>query len=263
MLVSKILEATLTAGNTSVTFTDTAIPNSLIRVYANDPDHMYLSATVTGNSITITYTAQDSNKSIALEIVKAGLEVVDNLTSSTDASNALSAKQGYVLKGLIDDIVIPTVPESIGDLDDVDLTGIQDNDVLIYDSDEEMFLPGTITGSNGENYSLTEVKIGSWFGQDLFQKSFKFENISLSSGKNIVKTTSELSSLNISRVVNTVEGCISLSSGTYNINLPYAIGSTSYVTADYDSNEGIRVFRGGSTLSVYDMYLTIKYIKTT
>lgn len=103
MLVSKILETTLTAGQTSVTFTDSDIPNSLIRIYSNDTSLMYTAATLTGTSLTITYEAQTSNKNIAVELVKAGVDIVDNVTTN-DATKALSAKQGKVLKDAIDGI---------------------------------------------------------------------------------------------------------------------------------------------------------------
>lgn len=108
MVVRKILETTLTAGQTSVHFTDSDIPLSLIRVYASDPDLLPIERTLSGNTVTVYYEAQSSNVGVALEIVKAGLDIIDDLTSS-DATAALSAKQGKVLKDAIDDIVIPTV----------------------------------------------------------------------------------------------------------------------------------------------------------
>lgn len=131
MLVRKILETTLAAGSTSVSFTDSDILNSLIRVYSTDPDLMPVEQSLTGTTLTITYEAQSSAKGIAVEMVKQGLEIVDNLTSS-DTDKALSAKQGKVLKDAIDDIVIPTVPESITDLDDVIFTDPTNGQVLKY-----------------------------------------------------------------------------------------------------------------------------------
>lgn len=107
MLVTKILETTLVAGQTSVTFTDSDIPYSLIRIYSNDNDLMYTGATISDNTLTITYTPQSTNKSIAVELVKAGLDIVDGLNSE-DATKALSAKQGKVLNDAIAGIIIPT-----------------------------------------------------------------------------------------------------------------------------------------------------------
>ena len=165
MVVTKILETTLAAGVTSVQFTDSDIPNSLIRVFCNDADLIYTSLSLTGNTLTVTYPAQNVNKSIALELVKAGLDIVDNL-STDDATKALSAKQGKALDDKIDaldledlynvsvteasngDILIYyggewiNVPakNNITDMDDVSVTSIQDGQILAWDEDEEKFV---------------------------------------------------------------------------------------------------------------------------
>lgn len=107
LTITKILEAILYAGSQSVTFTDSEIPNSLLRIYSNDNSLIYKSVTLSGNSVTVTYDPQLNNKNIALEIVKSGLDVVDDLLS-TDATKVLSANQGRNLKSLIDNIVIPS-----------------------------------------------------------------------------------------------------------------------------------------------------------
>lgn len=137
MVVSKILEQTLAAGETSVTFTDESIPNSLIRVFSNDADLIYESITLVSTSITVTYAAQTVNKSIALEIIKSGLSIIDNLTSDDDTS-ALSAKQGNVLKGLIDNLPAPIT--ELSELDDIELTSLQDGQILVYDDNESKFI---------------------------------------------------------------------------------------------------------------------------
>ena len=142
-LISKILEATLVAGNTSVSFTDTAIPNSLIRVFSNNPDIIPVSRTLSGNTLTVTYEAQSNNLYVALEIVKEGLEILDNVTS-TDTDKALSAKQGKVLKDAIDglDAIVSglEIPEDITDLNDVAVTSIQDGQVLAWDDVSSKFV---------------------------------------------------------------------------------------------------------------------------
>lgn len=106
MLVNKILEATLTAGQTTVTFTDTDIPNSIISTNCSDPDVFPVSSSLSGNTVTLTYEKQSSDIYVALYLVKQGLDVVDNVTTD-DATKALSAKQGKLLKDAIDAIVIP------------------------------------------------------------------------------------------------------------------------------------------------------------
>lgn len=200
MIVRKILEKTLQSGQTSITFTDSELPNSLIRVYSNDPDLMPVTMSISGTTLTITYEAQGSNKGIAVEMVKSGLEIIDNLTS-TDYEAALSAKQGKVLKDLVDNI---TPIRSLTELDDVLVTNLSDGDILKYDAEDEVFknylLPDipvylgdlgdivldtvaagqvlTFNGaywtnsnaSGGEIYTTTEEVIGSFLGETLYRK---------------------------------------------------------------------------------------------
>ena len=176
MLVRKILETTLAVGSTSVSFTDSDIPNSLIRVYSTDPDLMPVEQSLTGTTLTITYEAQSSAKGIAVEMVKQGLEIVDNVTSE-DTDKALSAKQGKVLKDAIDDIVIPTVPESITDLDDVSVEDIQNNQILAWNSVTEKFENVNQSGGNIHTYSNNEQIIGVWVdGSDIFEKTYSFNS---------------------------------------------------------------------------------------
>lgn len=145
MIVRKILEKTLSAGQTQVSFTDSEIPNSLIRVYSDDANLMPVTMSLSSNTLTITYEAQESNKGIALEMVKSGLEIVDNL-DSTDDSAALSAKQGKVLKDLVDNII--PIRSLIG-LDDVLVTNLTDGDILKYNAEDEVW----------ENYLLPDVPV--------------------------------------------------------------------------------------------------------
>lgn len=176
MVVRKILESTLVAGATTVTFTDTEIPNSLLRVYCTKSGLFPISQTLSGNSVTVNYKPQDSNVGVALEIVKSGLDIVDDLVTD-DSSKALSANQGYVLKGLIDNIVIPTVPENITDLDDVSVDDISNGQVLAWNSETEKFENVDQSGgAGGINYSLEEQDTGLlWYdGKHIYQKTFVF-----------------------------------------------------------------------------------------
>lgn len=156
MVVRKILESTLVAGTTTVTFTDTEIPNSLLRVYCTKSGLFPISQTLSGNSVIVSYKPQDSNVGVALEIVKSGLDIVDDLESE-DATKALSANQGYVLKGLIDGIVIPTVPENITDLDDVDVTDIANGQVLAWNSETEKFENVNQSGGGGITWGTPSI----------------------------------------------------------------------------------------------------------
>lgn len=170
-LVSKILEATLTAGSTTVTFTDSDIPNSLIRVFSSNSDVIPESRILSGNTLTVTYAPQSSNMDVALEIVKQGLDIVDNVLSE-DTDKALSAKQGYLLSAAIGDVsddlstLTETVnnldiPDNITDLDDVTVTDIQSGQVLAWDGAKFVNVNQAATDLN-IIYSTTQQKIGKW-----------------------------------------------------------------------------------------------------
>lgn len=176
-LVSKILETTLTAGSTAVTFTDSDIPNSLIRVFSSNSDIIPVSRILSENSLTVTYAPQTSNMDVAVEIVKAGIDIVDNL-ESTDADKALSAKQGKLLKDDIDTLSNTVdnldIPDNITDLDDVDVTSIEDGQVLVWDEDTQKFVNKDQSTNEGIIYSLNETKIGKWIDdRDVYQRVFQ------------------------------------------------------------------------------------------
>ena len=135
MLVIKLLEGTLTAGQTSITFTDTDIPNSFIRIGSTKNDLYPSDQTISGNTLTIKYEAQSSNVGVIVELVKAGLEINNTLTS-TATDEALSAAQGKALKDLIDGIDVPTLEE----LTDVNVSDLATDDILIYDGTEEEWI---------------------------------------------------------------------------------------------------------------------------
>lgn len=207
MVVRKIIERILEVGQTSVTITDTDIPGSLVRTYSNDPDLMPVQIVLTGSTLKIDYEAQTTDKYVAVELVKQGLDIIDNL-ESTDTDAALSAKQGKVLKDLVDYI---TPIRNLTELDDVLVTNLTDGDILKYDAEAEMFvnyaLPdipvylgdlgdivlNTVTQgqvltyngaywtneepAGGINYSTSETVIGTWIdGKPLYQKTFVLTN---------------------------------------------------------------------------------------
>ena len=111
-VVRKILEGILTTGNTTISFTDALIPNSILKVTTTNSNVFPLSQTLSSNTLQLTFEAQTSNLGVSLEIIKQGLDIVDDVISS-DADKALSAKQGKVLKDAIDAIVIPDVINSL------------------------------------------------------------------------------------------------------------------------------------------------------
>lgn len=131
MLVIKILEATLVAGQDTVTFTDSQIPNSIISTNCSDPDLYPVSSTLSGNVLTLTYEKQSSDKYIAVTLLKQDLDIVDNVTSE-DADKALSAKQGKVLKDAIDAI---STPDTLSDLTDTDIDNPSTGQFLVFNSE--------------------------------------------------------------------------------------------------------------------------------
>ena len=167
-LVRKILEATIPSGGSSATFTDSDIPNSLIRVYSTNSNIYPQNISLTGNTLTVTYEVVSSALGVAVELVKQGLEIDDNLTSD-NTDHALSAKQGKVLKGLIDGL---NIPDNISELQDVDITDIEDGQVLAWDETAEKFVNVDQSGGSSNNYSITETVVGTYDGKPLYRKMF-------------------------------------------------------------------------------------------
>lgn len=253
-LVSKIYETTLTAGSESVSFTDSDIPNSLIRVFCSNADIYPVSRTLSGNTLTVTYEKQDSDVYVALEIVKQGLEVIDGL-SSEDTDKALSANQGRVLKSLIDNIVIPTVPEKITDLDDVNVTSIQNGQVLAWDSVAEKFVNVNQSGGSGFNYSTTEHIIGTWIdGSDLYERTINAGSLPNNSTKNVETLTG------IDEVVY-IEGFITDNEG-YMRPVPFPADSSNTIRIDVN-NYVLRIVTYGDWSGYPNCYITIRYTKTS
>lgn len=167
-LVRKILEATIPSGGSSATFTDSDIPNSLIRVYSTNSNIYPQNISLTGNTLTVTYEVVSSALGVAVELVKQGLEIDDNLTSD-NTDHALSAKQGKVLKGLIDGL---DIPDNISEMQDVDITDIEDEQVLAWDETAQKFVNVDQSGGSSINYSTTEHVIGTWYdGSILYEKT--------------------------------------------------------------------------------------------
>lgn len=175
-LVRKILEATIPSGGSSATFTDSDIPNSLIRVYSTNSNIYPQNISLAGTTLTVTYEQVTSALGVAVELVKQGLEIDDNLTSD-NTDHALSAKQGKALKTLIDNI---TVPDEITDLSDVNVTDIEDGQVLAWDGVSEKFVNVDQSGGDVTEYVTTETLIGKWIdGKNLYRQIFTGLSINL------------------------------------------------------------------------------------
>ena len=201
MTVTKILEQTLYAGSTSVSFTDADIPNSLIRVYSSNSDLIPVSRILSGNTLTVTYEAQTNSIDVAVEIVKAGLDIVDNLTS-TDADKALSAKQGKLLKDDLDTLSNTVddldIPENVTDLNDVDVTSMQAGQVLAWNGEKFVNVDQS---SGGIIFSSSEIIVGKWIDdKDLYQKTYTYETV-LPVNQNTFTTLISNTGLNVDTLV--------------------------------------------------------------
>lgn len=104
MVVSKILTGTLVRGQSTITFTDSEIRYSLIRIYCDQEMIYPIERNLVGtNQLQLIYDPQPIDMHIAVELIKEGIVIVDDLLSD-DSSKVLSAKQGKELKYLIDNI---------------------------------------------------------------------------------------------------------------------------------------------------------------
>lgn len=264
MTITKILETTLIAGQSSVSFTDSEIPNSILRVYPSDSDLIYESISLTSNTLTVTYPVQTANKSIALEIIKAGFDVIDNLTS-TDTNNALSAKQGKLLNDAVVlvsgnlDTLTETVnnldiPEKITDLSDVNVASITDGQILAWDDDSNKFVNVTPSGGGASfDYSEDEVVCGTWIDdKTLYQKTIV--NTSLTSISN--------GSWSTFATINNIESIAMASMGTRNASgkREYVVGN---VTVAGGNNIVEVIASGNSVNSANGFILNIQYTKTS
>lgn len=171
MVISKILEATLTAGTTTVTFTDTEIPNSIITTSCSDPDLYPVERSLSGNTVTLTYEKQSADVYVALYIIKDGVEIIDSLDSDSDAK-ALSAKQGKVLKDLIDNLGVP----ALNDLTDVDFDSLSDGDILKYDGVSEVWINEKDNISNLSDVVINNISDGQILVWDDNGQKFKNQN---------------------------------------------------------------------------------------
>lgn len=144
-------------------------------------------------------------------------------TRITNLENDVDALDEYV-EGL-----------SIDDLTDVNITGIEDGDMLIYDEQEGMFIPTARPTAENQIFSTTPVKIGTYNDgtndYEVYRVVLEYTDTSSS------LTTKDVSNLNIKKVLD-IGGII-----TRNLNgtiLETPINS-------YESNSNYNWVRYGET----------------
>lgn len=285
MVVRKIIERILEVGQTSITITDTDIPSSLVRTYSNDPDLMPVQLVLTGSTLKIDYEAQTTDKYVAVELVKQGLDIIDNLTS-TDTDVALSAKQGKVLKDLVDGITpitelaelddvsaedpqtgdilkyngtsekwekynLPVIPLYLGDLGDIVLDSVANGQVLTYNG---AYWTNATPQNGAINYSTTEHLIGKWIdGSDLYERTINAGALPNNSTKNVETLTG------IDEVVY-IEGFIT-DNGGYMRPLPFPADASNTIRVDIN-NYVLRIVTYGDWSGYPNCYITIRYTKS-
>lgn len=202
----QIEEFELAAGTTDIVYTTTSgLDNSLIGIY-NDhygvyPANVAIEGSGVQQRLHITYDTQTFNMNVAVLFLKGDLTINNTLTSNSE-TDALSAKQGKVLKDLIDNIqvtgalsdlddvdltslaggdilvydginqkwinmALPTIPTDINDLDDVIITSPSNGQALVYDNGD--WINGNVSGSSSDDYTLTETRIGTYLGKPLYR----------------------------------------------------------------------------------------------
>lgn len=258
-LVSKILETTLTAGSTAVTFTDADIPNSLIRVFSSNSDVIPESRILSGNTLTVTYAPQANNMDVALEIVKQGLDIVDNVLSS-DTDKALSAKQGYLLSAAVGDINDRldglVIPEDITDLNDVDINNIQDGQVLAWDEETEKFVNVNQSAGASVIYSYDEQLIGQWVdGSNLYEKT-----IDIGALPNTATTRSYAHNIS-GNIVHYRASAIDSAGVT--IELPFYSTAANYNIGIYVTSTNIVIDTQRNSSNYAHCYVTLRYTKNS
>lgn len=262
MTLAKKLTGTLTAGSTTIIFTDELINNdSIIEVYTQSDNVYPADITQAGNSVTILFDRQSVNVGVAIMIInltqldEPGDIALTNLSDVTITS--LASNQMLIWNGTkwvnADLPSIPTIPDELNDLTDVVITSPAANQVLTYDGDEWV----NSNVASGVNYSTTEQVIGTWIdGKPLYQITYEYTNTGLSSTTDIITLSSEIVVRDIKGVLCNTDGRIYL--------LPYSKGSSTtaiIVTAD---NKIEIVLNSDSWGSSYTpIYITIQYTKTT
>lgn len=266
-LVSKILEGTLVAGSTTVTFTDADLPNSLIRVFSTNANIYPSQISLSGTTLTVRYEEQTSSIGVAVEMIKSGLTVYDDLDSSS-SEYALSAAQGKALNDEIGSLAGSTSEAfsdaydyigsmEITDLSDVGFSSPSQGQVLGFDSD--LGITNLPAPSALHNYSLTEHIVGTWIDDSaVYEKTFNFGALPNATTKTLAHNISNLGYV-ISAIAFTVN------TGTGNrFPVPFVNDSNVSSQIVLMINDTDITIRTGVNRSDHDVcYITISYTKSS
>lgn len=177
MVLAKKLTGTLTAGDTSIVFTDPIINNdSIIEVYTQNDNVYPVDISQAGTSVNILFDRQSVNVGVAIMIIN--LTQLDdpediNITDLSDVTvNSLVSGQVLAWNGTkwvnVDLPEVPTVPYELSDLDDVSVVSPTAGQVLTFDG---FTWVNEDAPTSGVKYSTTEQKIGEWIdGRPVYRK---------------------------------------------------------------------------------------------
>ena len=146
---------------------------------------------------------------------------------------------------------------TLSGLSDVTLTTPTNGQVLKYDGSK--WVNGTGGGSSGHTYSTTEQEIGTWVdGSTLYEKTISLQNVTLTANTStLVEITDYVP--NIAYGIS-VEGFFTYNNN--NMTLPYYNGQYN-VYIGFVSNTKVGIYRTASTITVDELYFTIRYVKST
>lgn len=266
-LVSKILESTLTAGATTVTFTDSDLPNSLIRVFSTNANIYPSQISLSGTTLTVRYEEQSTSIGVAVEMIKSGLTVYDDL-DSTSSEYALSAAQGKALNDDIGSLASSTSEAfsdaydyigsmEISDLSDVDFDSPSQGQVLGFD--EDLGITNLPAPSAMDNYSTTEHVVGTWVDDSpVYEKTFNFGALPNATTKTLAHNITNLN------YVISANG-FTINTGTGN-RFPVPFVNDSNINSQIVlmiNNTNITI-RTGVDRSDHDVcYITVRYTKSS
>ena len=259
------------AGSTAVTFTDADLPNSLIRVFSTNANIYPSQISLSGTTLTVRYEEQTSSIGVAVEMIKSGLTVYDDLDSSS-SEYALSAAQGKALNDEIGSLAGSTseafsdVYDYIGsmeitDLSDVDFSSPSQGQVLGFDSD--LGITNLPAPSALDNYLTTEHVVGTWIdGRTIYEITYYIASLPSSAGVTIysVGTTGVDSCWLKDCIIGVGNGFI-----IRNDQSDYAAFKTASITFRPSVTDGdikLNCYNGQNRSST-SAYVTIRYFKTT
>lgn len=241
MALLKILEGTLYATDTEISFNDDSITDeSIIEIYTDNIGVYPTAVNQELHTVTITFdpVATLTNIKLCINDIIDEFDTYDDLDSDETAI-ALSARQGKVLKGLID--------AGTGAHIDYGTTSDFERDKESLPEGAAYLITDDYVPSYSNIYSTDEVRIGTFFDKPLYRKMVRKDSIS--------KTAENINSLIGDWGIETAIKCTFISTGeneqgTVNCSLYKSNGSWLVFAWDSYSRATARI-----------AYLAIEYTK--